>query len=304
MGRLNLWEYLPRSQVDWLATGFAFTMIPVAYLHGLYCVAPIVWPVSASDDSNWISYCSHVVFTTFLLTNTMANLVLVMVTDTSYRRVSLPVVSQPGWMFCPYCQYHTPPRSHHCTTCCTCILRRDHHCFFVGKCIGFYNHRYFVDFLIYVLVAAFYGVILSFRAIAILTGGLQWTIFPGLLFPVLAWLLQVMPVSGLMMVGTSVAIFTTLGTGALLAMQVHQLLRAQTLWEYRKGEERYSHGLRRNVEEIMGKNWWFCWLFPFIPSPLPGDGSHFPPLETGGHVTTCDSHMHPPESKRKLVKHL
>ncbi len=314
MGRFSVRDYLPRSQLDCLAMGFTFVMIPVAYLHGVFYIAPTIWPVAVGElkDSNALAYTCHVTFMTFLFINAMANLVLTVVTDTSCGRASLPVVSQPGWTFCPYCQHHSPPRAHHCTTCRTCILRRDHHCYFAGKCIGYYNHRYFIVFLMYVMAAAIYGVVLSFTAITILTGGMQWTILPSLIFPILAWLLQMMPVNALVIVETSVAIFTSLGTAGLLALQLHQLVRGQTLWEYRKGVQQYDHGLRRAFQEVMGRNWWYCWLLPLIPSPLPGDGSHFPPLETEGHVTSQDGHVmshdghihQPSDSRRKLVKSL
>ncbi len=309
MGLVSLKAYLPRSSIDSLAMVFTFVMIPVAYLHGVFYIAPTIWPVSGVSEelggSNWIAYSCHVIFMTFLLFNTMANLLLTVATDTSCGRVSLPVVSQPGWTFCPYCQHHTPPRAHHCTTCHTCVLRRDHHCYFAGKCVGYYNHRYFIAFLVYILIDGVYGAVLSFKAVSIMTGGLTWTIIPSLIFPVLAWLLRMMPVNALVLLETSVAMFAALGTAGLLALQLHQLVRGQTLWEYQKGVVLYDHGLRNSLREVMGRNWWYSWLLPFLPSPLPGDGSHFPPLNTSSHVTSHDGHTHQPtDGRRKLVKSL
>lgn len=285
--------------MDGLAMVFTFVMIPVAYLHGVLYIGPTIW------DSNSMTYGCHVIFTTFLFVNAMANLLLTILTDTSCGRVSLPVVAQPGWTFCPYCQHYTPPRAHHCTTCNTCILRRDHHCYFAGKCVGYYNHRYFMAFLIYVMSAAIYGVLLSFVAISMLSGGLSWNIIPSLVFPVLAWLLQMMPAGPLVMIETSVAMFAALGTAGLLALQLHQVMHGQTLWEYRKGVEQYNRGLAGSLQEVMGRNWWYCWLLPFLPSPLPGDGSHYPPLETDTHLSAHNTHVQQPsDSRRKLVKNL
>lgn len=49
--------------------------------------------------------------------------------------------------FCAKCDNLKPPRSHHCWICKKCIMWMDHHCPWVGNCVGFNNHKYFVDFL-------------------------------------------------------------------------------------------------------------------------------------------------------------
>ncbi|CAG9329274.1 unnamed protein product [Blepharisma stoltei] len=50
---------------------------------------------------------------------------------------------------CNKCHQSRPPRTHHCSICDRCILRMDHHCPWVGNCIGFFNHKYFIQFLVY-----------------------------------------------------------------------------------------------------------------------------------------------------------
>eukprot|EP00667_Euglena_gracilis_P004071 EG_transcript_4087 len=55
-----------------------------------------------------------------------------------------------GWSkFCKHCRLPKPPRSHHCHACGTCILKMDHHCPWIGGCVGHYNHRYFMLFIVY-----------------------------------------------------------------------------------------------------------------------------------------------------------
>lgn len=51
---------------------------------------------------------------------------------------------------CHKCTSLKVPRSHHCKTCDACILKMDHHCSWVGKCVGYYNYRFYLMFIFYV----------------------------------------------------------------------------------------------------------------------------------------------------------
>lgn len=54
--------------------------------------------------------------------------------------------------YCHTCGIIRPPRSVHCNVCGDCIDRFDHHCPWVGTCIGSANHKYFILFLISLLI--------------------------------------------------------------------------------------------------------------------------------------------------------
>ncbi|OBA25480.1 zf-DHHC-domain-containing protein, partial [Hanseniaspora valbyensis NRRL Y-1626] len=50
-----------------------------------------------------------------------------------------------------------PERTHHCSTCKTCVLKMDHHCPWFACCIGFKNHKSFIQFL---LLTTFYSLVI------------------------------------------------------------------------------------------------------------------------------------------------
>ena len=58
--------------------------------------------------------------------------------------------------YCLICNAFKPERSHHCSVCNKCVLNMDHHCPWVDNCIGFYNRKYFMLLLIYVVILTIY----------------------------------------------------------------------------------------------------------------------------------------------------
>ncbi|EAN30464.1 DHHC palmitoyltransferase family protein [Theileria parva strain Muguga] len=65
------------------------------------------------------------------------------------RFVDMMINGQPTKVkFCPTCHSYRPPRSVHCSDCDRCIVRFDHHCPYVANCIGYYNYKIFLSFLL------------------------------------------------------------------------------------------------------------------------------------------------------------
>mmetsp|Transcript_13905 Transcript_13905/g.37306 ORF Transcript_13905/g.37306 Transcript_13905/m.37306 type:complete len:364 (-) Transcript_13905:1068-2159(-) len=56
--------------------------------------------------------------------------------------------SADGLRYCKHCATYKPDRSHHCSHCGRCVLKMDHHCAFIANCVGFYNHKFFMLFVI------------------------------------------------------------------------------------------------------------------------------------------------------------
>ena len=272
-------KLFPHNRFDTVAMAFTFIMIPIAYFHGLFNILPVIYPVSGVSEEeatkNGRFYNLHAFFMTILLVNAVWHLWFTLTTDTSCRRSTLPVTLVPGWVYCQMCNHYSPPRSWHCPLCKTCILRRDHHCYFTGRCIGFYNHRFFISFLAYVVVAAVYATLLSARVVSIGIGGFTLGLIPSLMFPVMAWMMGYLQLSFITTFLTSVAFMVLLGASALLYLQLAQIWNGQTYHDYCSGDNEYCRDLRSNIVEVMGRNWWCCWLCPLIPSPQPGDGTQY-----------------------------
>ncbi|GMM33467.1 palmitoyltransferase [Saccharomycopsis crataegensis] len=51
--------------------------------------------------------------------------------------------------YCNKCKVWKPDRCHHCSTCKQCVLKMDHHCPWFATCIGYKNHKFFIQFLTY-----------------------------------------------------------------------------------------------------------------------------------------------------------
>jgi Uncharacterized protein containing DHHC-type Zn finger len=67
------------------------------------------------------------------------------------------------WSYCDRTQLPKPPRSHYDHVTQSLVLNMDHYCPWMFNCIGYFNYRYFVNFLIYVAMGMFYGAIVSFQ---------------------------------------------------------------------------------------------------------------------------------------------
>ena len=65
------------------------------------------------------------------------------------RNLSIEQKRYGGIRLCGRCLGTKPDRAHHCRQCNRCILKMDHHCPWVGNCIGFYNHKFFLNMLLY-----------------------------------------------------------------------------------------------------------------------------------------------------------
>ena len=64
--------------------------------------------------------------------------------------------------YCLMCNVFKPLRCHHCSMCNRCVLNMDHHCPWINSCIGFYNRKYFIQMVFYLIIAVISTVIANF----------------------------------------------------------------------------------------------------------------------------------------------
>ncbi|KAK9451735.1 DHHC palmitoyltransferase-domain-containing protein [Limtongia smithiae] len=62
---------------------------------------------------------------------------------------------------CRTCHLPKPARSKHCSVCKRCVAKMDHHCAWVNNCLGYYNYRFFLAFIVSNLIVLTYGAYLS-----------------------------------------------------------------------------------------------------------------------------------------------
>ncbi|OXU27292.1 hypothetical protein TSAR_004453 [Trichomalopsis sarcophagae] len=263
-------KILPRTASDILSTTFLLIIVPLLYWFELWVVLPNLY------ESGSAMYIFHFCLGSFIMINIVGNFTYTVLSDTSTQRVVVPTSKmniKEGWRLCAVCTSIAPPRSWHCTTCDTCILKRDHHCIFTACCVGHYNHRYFLMFIFYLFVATVYSFAYNnFFIWSRIHFEFPMTIVK-LVFPVAIFIFGFdgsMEQFYLMLY--IVTVIGMLFTGALCVYHFNLLFNGCTSDERNKKNYSYSLGWKQNIKEVFGDKWYLVWLMPYVPSKLPQDG--------------------------------
>ena len=267
-------NYLPKTKIDGAAMAITSFFAPVAIIHAMYVISQL-YPKGASDPEYGWHYIVHCLFSWFLWINSLAYLIQVIFIDSSISNLTLPVVLQEGWRYCPMCQQNTPLRAHHCIICDECIIRRDHHCYYTGRCIGLINHKAFVAGLMYGSIGAVYAVSMSLAVILQVEESISPSKIVTVVFPILAWAVGFTDANLLVTMLGSLSLFGGLASVVFLLVQLWTIAHGQTLYEFRVGIADFDQGYIKNFKDVLGENWWFYWIIPCIPSKLPSDGSNY-----------------------------
>lgn len=245
-------------------------LIPSIFYFELNVVAPaVVQPFEINTYPFWI----HHLCALFLLFNILGNLIYGVFTDSSIRGKFLKSNSNPNWTLCAVCECMRPPRAWHCDLCNICVLKRDHHCPYMACCVGYYNHRYFIMFTMYVFIAMLYAFYYNVYFLAQFITWNHGLVLAKFMLPLVSLVVDFGNESlYILMVLVNIIIATL--TGFLTCYHFYNILNGRTTPERKhcKKDFMYDRGWRMNLVEALGARWYFTWILPFIHSPLPGNG--------------------------------
>lgn len=236
----------------------------------MFTVYPTVW-VFCPNFSKVIP-----VLGLFIFTNIVANFVGLVVTDTGVPKEVMSCTKLPHsskWHYCEMCVSYVPIRSWHCKVCKTCILKRDHHCLFGGCCIGHFNARFFVMFLLYLLIGTLYCVVSDTMFLIEKVDLSTPSVVLKIGFPAFAYLSGLETLANecyilLYIINWAALVFVTV----MLIYHVRINLKGQVTHDVTVSNLEYDLGKLQNVKEVLGNRWYIAWAFPLISSPLPHNG--------------------------------
>ncbi|KAG4066973.1 hypothetical protein HA402_007721 [Bradysia odoriphaga] len=260
---------LPHGLSDMGSTVFLAICIPAVFIFEIVIILP------AFFEPGTLMYILHIVLGTFLLFNVTANKITMMLCDTSIKGEKLVPSERTEklWKMCAVCETLTPPRTWHCNTCKTCILRRDHHCAFTGCCVGHTNQRYFLMLLGYLFVSTFYASLYNNYFIWVIHADkfLKNATILKLAFPLfmIAW---DQSIETCYLAGYLINMVGVFFIGFLLIYHMRNVLRGTLTHEKVMA---YDLGIKRNIEMVFGVRWYLTWISPFVTSDLPHDGIHW-----------------------------
>lgn len=222
------------------------------------------------------------------------------------------------WGYCSKTNQPKPPRSHYDHVSKSLVLCLDHYCPWMFNAIGYFNYRYFVNFLIYVFTAMMYGACITYRPFTNSTGPLYreqlirfrktgvWT----RIHPYTPISSERMPLS----LGFMLCAAVGLAVACLGVFHIYLVLTGQTTIEFhgnfvrkmkakksgQKYRNPYDMGGKRNWQQIYGdyNDRWSMFMTVLVPSRREPD---FLPLPIGGEEGKR-KHLQRPREEDEMTK--
>jgi palmitoyltransferase len=170
---------------------------------------------------------------------------------------------------CHKCVARKPDRAHHCSICKRCVLKMDHHCPWVNNCVGFYNYKYFMLFLIYVVLGCTFFCVTSFSTFVRVFSVNAPQHLPTWSDINLIWIYFVSFFFGFALV------FFTLYHMKLVFDNTSTIESMEKLRRFQQRHQRnpYDLGFVENFKAVFGRDWKY-WFLPTMHS-VEGDGIKF-----------------------------
>ena len=259
--------------------GNVFVLIVALTLGYIYYVYVQVWAPRAQDS---VAVMVMLVVFNLIFVMTVWSFVQTMTTDPGQVPVfwgfHLGDPEQKRRRYCLMCNIFKPERCHHCSVCNRCVLNMDHHCPWINNCVGFWNRKYFLLLLIYVLTANYFICLTLLRDWLL---SLQWALdvyyYSSKQSQKDILRYNIMVQVAFMLNGVILVLMTM-----FLKFHLKLALSNKTTIENldKKGEEYlsvYDIGSQRNWEQVFGINRWLWPLPVFCGSGKPlGDGIYWP----------------------------
>lgn len=165
------------------------------------------------------------------------------------------VEKAPMERFCKTCVAAKPERVHHCSVCNKCVLRFDHHCPWIGTCIGLYNTKFFLQFLLYTTLTCGHSAFMVVKT----TVNLHHPRSGIMNQPnVIISLSLLTPIACLIVAGSFFIIGSMLIWHVWLAVHnetsLENLRRPQRAWSRSDSVGEPSHGAIMNLRHVLGWN--------------------------------------------------
>ena len=160
-----------------------------------------------------------------------------------------------------------PPRSHYCHELSSNVLRMDHFCVWFNNAVGFYNYKYFLLTIIYLLISCLLTIfIIIYRVFLFRDSNLIKFNIINTICLLLTFI---------------ISIFFTIFAGMHSLMHLWQMSKNLTSIEYHKfiqiksmanhfqiifpNTHEFDHGIFENCKKMLGYDIWF-WCLPLSPS--------------------------------------
>ena len=187
-----------------------------------------------------------------------------------------------GVRFCNKCRVFKPDRAHHCRQCGFCVLRMDHHCIWFSCCVGLHNHKFFLQFLVYVSLLCLSAFVTAVPLVMRFFDAHRYAhefmsinfVFYTVLSGVFSLVLPAFTAYSLYNAAVNRTTLESLEGGA------YRTALPASQWRYRRPPSRdnlgnvYDIGVVPNLDQVLGESW-VDWLLP-VRSDLPVNGTKFP----------------------------